>query len=387
MKTGTAKASVLGWALALGALGAFSFPLWGQLKAKPAAAVTLPDRPRVVEFSAHPASVARGRTTLIRWKVEPGPGASPITSVQIVKTDGAGPGLDVRGTGPAGERELNVPVGAPEGRTTYALTAVNGAGLSAIKTLSLEITGPPDLVVKEIVSTGLTVGFSVTNIGRAPFRGALSFRVEVNGVPGTVAPDRFLEILKRAEGLYEVRDVQIPPGVISRFRLLDPESNDDAWYSGAYPITVRISTDDPIEDPRNNEKRITLNHTGIRRGTPTFDLYILGEIRLLAGGSSLWKDVRFTVFNTGPGDAADIEWEIRIADTEQVRRGEPGLRLKSGKIGRLGPGQTEVSFEQDLAIAVDKPMLLRVIVDPANRIFERDETNNKRELAFTLHRR
>jgi hypothetical protein len=387
MKKRCVSLAIASVALAICVSGTMAASLFAQLKSKPAVRATLPDRPVIREFSANPATLAGGKTTVLRWRVDPGPGGSQISSVQIDRTDGSGPNLSVRTSDPAGERTLSVPAGAREGRSTYALTAVNGAGLSTVKTVSIEITGPPDLVVKEIVSTGLSVGFTVTNIGRALFRGNISLRVSVLGSPAAIGPDRFQEISRRADGLYEATAMQISPGGTFRFRLLDPESGADGWYSGSYPISVQISTDDPTEDPGNNEKRVTLDHAGVRRGAPALDLYVLGQIRLLTGGSSLWKNVKFTVFNTGPPDAADIEWEVRIADTEQVRRGEPGMRIKSGKIGRLAPGQTEISWDQDFAIAVDKPMLLRVIIDPEDKIFEKDETNNKQDLAFTLHRR
>lgn len=210
--------------------------------------------------------------------------------------------------------------------------------------------------------------------------------VSVNESPGAIRPDRFREISKLADGLYEVRDIQIAPSVESRFGLLDPESRADGWYSGTYAIFVKISTDNIDENSRNNEKRVTLTHSGLRRGTPTFDLYILGPPRLSGvPGSNVRKKVNFTVFNTGPTEANNIDWEARILDTDQARRGESGLLIKTGTIGRLAPGRIDVSFEQDFSVAVDHPLLLRVRIDPEDKIFEKDETNNKQELAFVIH--
>lgn len=361
-------------------------PLFAQLKPKLSSAVAIPDTPRITEFSANPAIVVKGRNTLLRWRVEPGPAGSPIVSVNIVKTEGSGPSLSIRSGDLTGEHGISTLSSTPEGKSTYALTAVNKAGLSATKTVSLEITGPPDLVVKDISSLGLGVGFSITNIGRGNFRGKLTLSVSVNESPGAIRPDRFREISKLADGLYEVRDIQIAPSVESRFGLLDPESRADGWYSGTYAIFVKISTDNIDENSRNNEKRVALTHSGLRRGTPTFDLYILGPPRLSGvPGSNVRKKVNFTVFNTGPTEANNIDWEARILDTDQARRGESGLLIKTGTIGRLAPGRIDVSFEQDFSVAVDHPLLLRVRIDPEDKIFEKDETNNKQELAFVIH--
>lgn len=99
------------------------------------------DMPNVRKFSLTPHFwlVGQSGTAIFRWIVDPGPGGSRIIRVTISKTQGNGPGIDFSSPNRTGERTLTVSAGVSEGRTTYALTAVNEEGNTATATLYFEV--------------------------------------------------------------------------------------------------------------------------------------------------------------------------------------------------------------------------------------------------------
>jgi len=358
-----------------------------QRKILPTRTVDLTDAPQIKEFKITPATIVKGNNVVIRWRVEPGRGGSTIKSLAISKLDGPGPTVNLVSSDLSGEFNLSIAANSPEGTSIYGLTAVNELYQTSMAMAPIRITGPPDLIVEEIQPSGQSVAFSLKNQGSGDFRGRLTLRVSVNDNPGSIHIDRFGGLTKIAEGVYEASDMSIAAGNTRSFSLLDPESGQPGWYTGTYRISVRAESDNPAEPAANNEKRVTLNHTGLRRGRPELDLYFLGDLTVLNYDALAYgnlQGIRFTVMNTGPATATNVEWEARIFEREQLLRGESGWRLKSGTISSLRPGSTEVTFDFLKPDLAGRALLLKVIIDPKDKIFESDEANNQKEIAIRI---
>jgi len=359
----------------------------GQKKILPPRTGALTDTPEIKEFRIAPVTIIKGNNVVIRWRVEPGRGGSPIRSLAICKLDGPGPFVNLVGSDLTGEFNLSIPAASPEGTSIYGLTAVNELYQTSMAMAAIRITGPPDLIVEEIQSSGQSVAFSLKNQGSGDFRGRLTLRVAVNDNPGSIYIDRFSSLTKIAEGVYEASDMSIAAGNTMRFSLLDPETGQPGWFTGTYRISVRAESDNPAEPAATNEKRVTLNHTGLRRGRPELDLYFLGDLTVLNYDALAYgnlQGIRFTVMNTGPATATNVEWEARIFEREHLLRGESGWRLKSGTISSLAPGSTQVTFDFLKPDLAGRALLLKVIIDPKDKIFESDEANNQKHVAIVI---
>ncbi len=360
-----------------------------QRKILPLRTVDLIDAPQIKEFKITPVAIVKGNNVVIRWRVEPGRGGTAIKSLAISKLDGSGPAVNLVSSDLSGEFNLSIPATSPEGTSIYGLTAVNELYQTSMAIAPIRITGPPDLIVEEIQSSGQSVAFSLKNKGSGDFRGRLTLRVSVNENPGSIYIDSYSirELTKTADGVYEARDMAIAAGNTRSFSLLDPETGQPGWYTGTYRISVRAESDNPAEPAANNEKRVTLNHTGLRRGRPELDLYFLGDLTVLNYDALAYANlqgIRFTVMNTGPATAANVEWEARIFEREQLLRRESGWRLKSGTISSLAPGSTEVTFDFLKPDLAGRALLLKVIIDPKDKILESDEANNQKEIAIRI---
>ncbi|MDH4230571.1 MAG: hypothetical protein OEW04_00905 [Nitrospirota bacterium] len=104
--------------------------------------VRIPAYPRIREFSLTPNVWLTGETGNItfRWRVEPGPGGSPVRSVAITRKSGYGPAISYSGGPAGGLHALDIPSASlvPEGRTIYTLTATDEKGATSTKTAVLE---------------------------------------------------------------------------------------------------------------------------------------------------------------------------------------------------------------------------------------------------------
>jgi hypothetical protein len=96
----------------------------------PSSRVAVPDEPDIREFTGPDFPVVQGAEITLRWKVEPGPGGSPIARVNIVA-----PYLPDEMSPPIGERRFVFSGGDFSENRTYRLTATNSAGRSASRTL------------------------------------------------------------------------------------------------------------------------------------------------------------------------------------------------------------------------------------------------------------
>jgi hypothetical protein len=110
---------------------------------RPEPRVTVPDDPQIREFSVNPTSVVQGGQVTFRWRVEPGPGGSPITGVRI--TVGA---IELRRSPSASATQIVTLPASLEPRDSwlFVLTATNGLGISSTRTLNLSIVADTPVV-------------------------------------------------------------------------------------------------------------------------------------------------------------------------------------------------------------------------------------------------
>jgi len=106
--------------------------------------VTIPDDPRIQEFSASPTISIQGGRVTFRWRVEPGPGGSPINRIRL--TFGA---IEIHSSSSAsGEHlfHLNPPIVSGEPRSyQFVLTAANQIGRSVIRTADVRVMSTEDV--------------------------------------------------------------------------------------------------------------------------------------------------------------------------------------------------------------------------------------------------
>ncbi|MFB3884114.1 MAG: hypothetical protein ACE144_02730 [Thermodesulfobacteriota bacterium] len=98
----------------------------------PGKTLTAPDDPVIREFTGPAYPVVQGTEVTLRWRVEPGPGGSPITNVSIIA-----PYLPDEPSRPIGERRFLFLGGDYAEDRPYRLTATNGIGRSASRTLTV----------------------------------------------------------------------------------------------------------------------------------------------------------------------------------------------------------------------------------------------------------
>ncbi len=120
------------------------------------------------------------------------------------------------------------------------------------------------------------------------------------------------------------------------------------------------------------------------------DLQVAGDIgvdpiRLNSAYTGWAGVVKFRVLNTGPANADRIDWEARLWKREEMRAGSAGLVIGNGTISRIAGGGTANEqfrhiFESGTAY------LIKIKLDPANRITETNESNNTKDLGFVTPR-
>jgi len=100
------------------------------------------DDPVIREFSLNPTFWLQGQSgeMTFSWRVDPTPGGTPITRITITKTSGNGPAINFSSSDSRGQYKLPIPSSLTQGRTTYALTAVNQAGRTKTETVDFEVT-------------------------------------------------------------------------------------------------------------------------------------------------------------------------------------------------------------------------------------------------------
>jgi len=104
----------------------------------PGPRVAIPDDPRMQEFSASPTISIQGGRVTFRWRVEPGPGGSPIDRIRL--TFGA---IEIHSSSSASGEHLfylNPPIVSGEPRSyQFVLTATNQIGRSVIRTADVRV--------------------------------------------------------------------------------------------------------------------------------------------------------------------------------------------------------------------------------------------------------
>ena len=100
------------------------------------------DEPVIREFSLNPTFWLQSQSgeMTFSWRVEPSPGGTPITRITITKPSGNGPVINFYSSDLRGQYKLTIPSSLGQGRTTYALTAVNQAGRTKTETVDFEVT-------------------------------------------------------------------------------------------------------------------------------------------------------------------------------------------------------------------------------------------------------
>jgi hypothetical protein len=334
---------------------------------KPEPRVTVPDDPQIREFSVNPTSVVQGGSVTFRWRVESGmAGAgSAITRVRI--TVGA---IELHSSSSAsGEARVSLPAAVtPRAASLTVLTATNQIGRTSQRTLNMEIYSTVPEIVEFTVSPHVVIAGSTL--------------------------DFTWSVVPRA-GEDQIVSIKIDPGVLNRIGTI----RDPIDARGRH--TIRISPDAGYET-----KRYTLTVTNLRGMTanrtspyvdikpmPRLDLMIL-EPPTVAFTFPRWAAttspaIRFTfkVYNTGPQDASNVEWQAWLLRTDEIRSGGPGQLIKAGTIRTLrGREQTTVRSDTDYGgLSHGEGYLLKIKIDPRNVINETNETNNKEELAFVAH--
>lgn len=230
------------------------------------------DNPQIIEFSIEPDRVIKGKDILLRWKVEPGAGGSPITKVSIKRTEGIGPDIYIGNNELNGEKKINIPSNNREGRIVYALTVINQVGNSNVKTSTLQVMPAPDIVTGEINAERINLAidspdkyyaiyFDVRNIG-GDFVGKFTITASVNGSTVPIAKSRGAfnqATVPMVVDYYTHYDYPFTQGKTERFYLRG-EGVANGWIGGkTYSCYIQISTDNPDEYTRNNTKQAVLD--------------------------------------------------------------------------------------------------------------------------------
>lgn len=111
-----------------------------KIKAKPKLLIT--DDPVIKEFSIVPNFWISGQSGngRVNWQVEPISGGSRITQITITKGGGSGPNINYSTTtAPFAGIDMPIPQTAPQGTTTYVLTATNEANRIKTATATFEV--------------------------------------------------------------------------------------------------------------------------------------------------------------------------------------------------------------------------------------------------------
>ncbi|HIE41286.1 MAG TPA: hypothetical protein EYP80_01335 [Candidatus Aenigmarchaeota archaeon] len=100
--------------------------------------IEVPDQPVIKEFSVNPQITVTGESVTVRWKVEPGPGGSPITRVTIA----SGVAIVYRGNDLSGERSITL--GNP-GNIPLAISVENQIGNKVERSIFFQLISLDDL--------------------------------------------------------------------------------------------------------------------------------------------------------------------------------------------------------------------------------------------------
>lgn len=104
--------------------------------------VPIPDDPQIEEFSVNPTSVLQGGQVTFRWRVTPGPGGSPITTIRI----NIGATVVHSSSSSNGSYVFNfLPIVGP-GTWTCTLTATNQIGRSAQRTVNVNVIADDPII-------------------------------------------------------------------------------------------------------------------------------------------------------------------------------------------------------------------------------------------------
>jgi hypothetical protein len=99
----------------------------------PSPGVTIPDTPNIIEFTGEPVNFIPGQQMTFRWRVEPGAGGSPISSIRI----SAGGSVLHSSSSPSGNASFYILPPLMRGDWPFVLTAANRAGRSSTRTITL----------------------------------------------------------------------------------------------------------------------------------------------------------------------------------------------------------------------------------------------------------
>ena len=106
--------------------------------------VPVPDNPGIREFSANPSMGVQGGHVTFRWRVETGPGGSPINRIRL--TFGA---VEIHSSSSAGGEHLfylESPIVYGESRSyQFVLTATNQIGRSVVRTADVRVFSAEDV--------------------------------------------------------------------------------------------------------------------------------------------------------------------------------------------------------------------------------------------------
>lgn len=230
------------------------------------------DNPQITEFSIEPDHVIKGKDILLKWKVEAGAGGSPINKVSIKRTEGIGPDIYIGNNELSGERKINIPSNNREEGIVYALTAINQVGNSNVKTSTLQVMPPPDLVIGEIDAERINlvvdspdkyyaIYFVIRNTG-GDFIGKFTITASVNGSTVPIAKSRGAfnqATVPMVVDYYTDYRYPFTQSKTERFYLRG-EGVANGWIGGkTYSCYIQISTDNSDEYTRNNGKQVVLD--------------------------------------------------------------------------------------------------------------------------------
>ncbi len=191
----------------------------------PSTTVAVPDDPNITEFTGPAFPVVQGTEITLRWRVEPGPGGSPIVGVNIVA-----PYLPDELSAPIGERRFIFLGGDFSGDRTYRLTATNRAGRSASRTL----------VVRQILIRDALDQLTVTLHSRPPeFKTGQPVNLEI-GLSNKQGPALIglnISVTQGARTVGSLSDVRLGQGTLSSMHRL--RDTGFIGTGGEYVVDVR----------------------------------------------------------------------------------------------------------------------------------------------------
>jgi hypothetical protein len=165
--------------------------------------IRIPDAPQIREFLVTPnlwLQRERG-DVLFRWRVEPGPGGSPIRTVTITRTSGEGPRINHSSTRSIGEYTVSISTMPGEGRSIYSVIATDENLATTTRNVVFE--------VKSIVSVREDKDISLVSLETEPAQiregEPFTFILRLNNRSGLRIPEVNIPI--RGEDLSQMRDV------------------------------------------------------------------------------------------------------------------------------------------------------------------------------------